>query len=38
MLPELMLLGFAAWTLILLLTTVGVYRLSRVFRGRAGMR
>src|SRR4051812_41605964 len=37
MLPELMLLGFAAWTLILLLTTVGAYRLSRVFRGRAGM-
>jgi uncharacterized MAPEG superfamily protein len=37
MLPELMLLGFAAWTLLLLLTTVGVYRLSRVFRGRAGM-
>ena len=37
MLPELMLLGFAAWTLALLLTTVGAYRLSRVFRGRAGM-
>src|ERR1700761_6545112 len=37
MLPELMLLGFAAWTLLLLLTTVGAYRLSRVFRGRAGM-
>ena len=37
MLPELMLMGFAAWTLILLLTTVGAYRLSRVFRGRAGM-
>lgn len=37
MLPELMLLGFAAWTLLLLLATVGAYRLSRVFRGRAGM-
>ncbi|MEJ8811643.1 MAPEG family protein [Variovorax ureilyticus] len=37
MLPELMLLGFAAWTLLLLLTTVGAYRLSRVFLGRAGM-
>jgi len=36
-LPELMLLGFAAWTLLLLLTTVGSYRLSRVFMGRAGM-
>ncbi|MGJ7507451.1 MAPEG family protein [Variovorax sp. GT1P44] len=37
MLPELMLMGFAAWTLVLLLTTVGAYRLSRVFSGRAGM-
>ncbi len=37
MLPELMLMGFAAWTLLLLLTTVGAYRLSRVFLGRAGM-
>lgn len=37
MLPELMLLGFAGWTLLLLLTTVGAYRLSRVFLGRAGM-
>lgn len=37
MLPEMMLLGFATWTLILLLTTVGTYRLSRVFLGRAGM-
>jgi len=37
MLPELMLLGFTAWPLMLLLTTVGAYRLSRVFRGRAGM-
>ena len=37
MLPELMLVGFAAWTLLLLLATVGVYRFSRVFGGRAGM-
>ena len=37
MLPEMILLGFAAWTLVLLLTTVGAYRLSRVFSGRAGM-
>ena len=37
MLPELMLLGFAAWTLVLLITTVGTYRLSRILRGRAGM-
>jgi uncharacterized MAPEG superfamily protein len=37
MLPELMLVGFAGWTLLLLLATVGTYRLSRVFRGRAGM-
>ncbi|MDM0106329.1 MAPEG family protein [Variovorax sp. J22R24] len=37
MLPELMLMGFAAWTLVLLLATVGAYRLSRVFSGRAGM-
>ena len=37
MLPEMMLLGFAAWTLVLLIATVGAYRLSRVFRGRAGM-
>jgi uncharacterized MAPEG superfamily protein len=37
MLPEMMLLGFAAWTLILLVATVGAYRLSRVFLGRAGM-
>ena len=37
LLPESMLLGFAAWTLLLLLATVGAYRLSRVLRGRAGM-
>src|SRR5262245_28712492 len=35
--PELMLLGFAAWTLLLLLATVGTYRFSRIFSGRAGM-
>jgi uncharacterized MAPEG superfamily protein len=37
MLPELMLLGFAAWTLVLLITTVGAYRFGRILRGRAGM-
>lgn len=37
MVPELMLVAFATWTLMLLLTTVGVYRFSRVFSGRAGM-
>ena len=36
-LPETMLVGFAAWTLLLLLATVGVYRFGRIFRGRAGM-
>src|SRR5262249_32427210 len=35
--PVWMLLGFAAWTALVLLSTIGVYRLSRVFRGRAGM-
>jgi len=29
------LLGFAAWTLLLLLATVGVYRWSRIFTGRS---
>lgn len=33
--PVLMLLGFAAWTLVLLIVTVGVYRCGRIFRGRA---
>jgi len=33
-LPVLTLLGFAAWTLILLLLTVGVYRWTRIFAGR----
>ena len=31
-----MLLGFAAWTLLLLSATVGVYRWSRILTGRAG--
>lgn len=34
-LPIWMLLGFAAWTLLLLLTTVGTYRWSRILTGRA---
>lgn len=33
--PVWMLLGFASWTLVLLLTTVGVYRWSRILTGRA---
>ncbi|HEX9442948.1 MAG TPA: MAPEG family protein [Candidatus Binatia bacterium] len=32
--PMWMLLGFAAWTALLLLSTIGVYRLSRIFTGR----
>ena len=36
-LPESMLVGFAAWTLLLLLATVGVYRFGHILRGRAGM-
>lgn len=35
--PLWMLLAFAAWTAILLAATIGVYRLSRVFTGRAAM-
>ena len=35
--PVWSLLGFATWTVLLLIWTVGVYRLSRVFSGRAGM-
>ena len=31
--PVWMLLGFAAWTVLLLLTTVGVYRWSRILTG-----
>ena len=34
-LPIFMLLGFASWTLILLVFTVGVYRWTRIFRGSA---
>lgn len=37
MLPELMLLGFAAWTLLVLFTAVGYYRWNLIFRGRAGL-
>lgn len=33
--PVWMLLGFAAWTLLLLLTTVGIYRWSHILTGRA---
>ena len=32
--PIWMLLGFAAWTVLLLLTTVGVYRWTRILTGR----
>ncbi len=32
--PVWMLLGFAMWTLLLLLFTIGVYRWSRIFSGR----
>jgi uncharacterized MAPEG superfamily protein len=32
--PMWMLLGFAVWTVLLLLTTVGVYRWSRILTGR----
>jgi uncharacterized MAPEG superfamily protein len=33
-----MLLGFAAWTVLLLLFTVGVYRWSRILTGRVAIR
>jgi len=36
--PVEMLLGFAAWTVLLLLTTVGIYRWSRILTGRAPIR
>jgi uncharacterized MAPEG superfamily protein len=36
--PAWMLLGFATWTLLLLLLTVGVYRWSRIFAGRVPIR
>ena len=36
--PVWILLGFAAWTVLLLLATVGVYRWSRILAGRAPLR
>ena len=36
--PVWMLLGFAAWTVILLVATVGVYRWSRILTGRVPIR
>lgn len=36
--PVWALLGFAAWTLVLLLATVGVYRWSRILTGRVPIR
>ena len=36
--PAWMLLGFAMWTLLLLLFTVGIYRWSRIFTGRTPIR
>ena len=33
--PVLMLLGFATWTILLLASTVGIYRWSLIFAGRA---
>lgn len=36
--PVWMLLGFAVWTVILLMTTVGVYRWSRILTGRVPIR
>lgn len=36
--PVWMLLGFATWTVLLLLTTVGVYRWSRILTGRVQIR
>ena len=35
--PVWMLLGFAAWTLLLLSATVGIYRWNRILTGRAGV-
>lgn len=37
-LPLWMLLGFATWTALLLLFTVGIYRWSRIFSGREAIR
>jgi len=36
--PVWMLLGFAMWTLLLLLFTVGVYRWGRIFTGKVAIR
>lgn len=36
--PVTMLIGFAAWTISLLLATVGVYRWSRILTGRVAIR
>ena len=36
--PMWMLLGFATWTVLLLLSTVGVYRWSRILTGRVPIR
>ena len=36
--PLWVLLGFAGWTLLLLVTTVGVYRWRRILTGRASIR
>lgn len=36
--PAWMLLGFAVWTLVLLLFTVGIYRWSRILTGRQEIR
>src|SRR3954464_10584876 len=36
--PVWMLLGFAAWTALLLLFTIGTYRWSRIFTGRVAIR
>jgi len=33
--PQWVLLGFAAWTLVVLFGTIGVYRWSRIFTGRS---
>ena len=35
--PVWMLLGFAAWTMLLLLLTIGVYRWTRIFTGKVGV-
>ena len=36
--PVWMLLGFAMWTVLLLLFTIGIYRWSRIFSGRVAIR